>query len=90
MPWEETFDIDEATDKATEVFWKKGYEATSMADLIEAMQINKGSLYNAFGSKKELFDRALVRYNQKNRAAKIAELRGWSDPVAAIRACLTA
>jgi TetR/AcrR family transcriptional repressor of nem operon len=76
MPWEETFDIDEATDKATEVFWKKGYEATSMADLIEAMQINKGSQYNAFGSKKEIFDRALVRYDQKNRAAKIAELRG--------------
>ncbi len=62
MPWEKTFDIDEATDKAIEVFWKKGYEATSMSDLTQAMQINKGSLYNAFGSKKALFDRALARY----------------------------
>ncbi len=86
MPWEKTFDIDKATDKATEVFWKKGYEATSMADLIDAMQINKGSLYNAFGSKKALFDRALARYDQQNRAAKIAMLRQWDDPVAAIRA----
>lgn len=86
MPWQKTFDIDKATDKATEVFWKKGYEATSMADLIEAMQINKGSLYNAFGSKKELFDRALARYDQRNRAAKIAALREWDDPVAAIQA----
>lgn len=86
MPWEKTFDIDEATDKATEVFWKKGYDATSMADLINAMKINKGSLYNAFGSKKELFDRALARYDQQNRAAKLAELREWDDPVAAIQA----
>lgn len=86
MPWEKTFDIDEATDKATEVFWEKGYDATSMADLINAMKINKGSLYNAFGSKKELFDRALARYDQQNRAAKLAELREWDDPVAAIQA----
>lgn len=84
MPWEKSFDIDEATDKATEVFWKKGYEATSMADLIDAMGINKGSLYNAFGSKKALFDRALARYDQKNRAAFLAELRQIADPKAAI------
>ncbi|MEE4188759.1 MAG: TetR/AcrR family transcriptional regulator [Roseobacter sp.] len=86
MPWEKTFDIDEATDKAIEVFWKKGYEATSMADLINAMQINKGSLYNAFGSKKALFDRALARYDQKNRAAKIAQLRKMPDAAGAIAA----
>lgn len=86
MPWEKTFDIDEATDKATEVFWKKGYEATSMADLIDAMGINKGSLYNAFGSKKALFDRALERYDQKNRAAFLAELRQISNPRAAVAA----
>ncbi|MFK7765495.1 MAG: TetR/AcrR family transcriptional regulator [Roseobacter sp.] len=90
MPWEKSFDIDEATDKAIEVFWKKGFEATSMADLIEAMQINKGSLYNAFGSKKALFDRALARYDQKNRAARIAKLRQQTDPVAAIRALFNA
>ena len=86
MPWEKTFDIDEATDRATEVFWKKGYEATSLSDLTEAMQINKGSLYNAFGSKKALFDRALARYDQKNRATRIAELRQSDDAVAAIAA----
>jgi TetR/AcrR family transcriptional repressor of nem operon len=84
MPWEKTFDIDEATDRATEVFWKKGFEATSMADLTAAMNINKGSLYNAFGSKKDLFDRALARYDEKNRAAKLAKLRQQDDAVAAI------
>ena len=84
MPWEKSFNLDDATDKAIEVFWKKGFEATSMADLTKAMNINKGSLYNAFGSKKALFDRALARYDQVNRARRLAELRGWSDPYAAI------
>ncbi|MBW4709480.1 TetR/AcrR family transcriptional regulator [Roseobacter sp. YSTF-M11] len=86
MPWEKTFDLDEATDKAIQVFWKKGYEGTSMADLIDGMQINKGSLYNAFGSKQELFDRALLRYDQKTRATFVADLSQWEDPVAAINA----
>lgn len=90
MPWEKSFDIDSATDKAIEVFWKKGFEATSMADLVEAMQINKGSLYNAFGSKKALFDRALARYDQNNRAARIAKLRQNADPVAAIQSLFDA
>ncbi len=86
MPWEKSFDMEEAIDKAIEVFWKKGFEATSMADLTQAMQINKGSLYNAFGSKKALFDRALARYDQKNRAERLAKLRQLDDPVAAIKA----
>lgn len=86
MPWEKSFDIEEALDRATEVFWKKGYEAASMADLIQAMGINKGSLYNAFGSKKKLFDRALARYDQKRRAAVLAELREHPDALEAINA----
>lgn len=84
MPWEKTFDLDEATDKAIRVFWKKGYEGTSMADLIDGMQINKGSLYNAFGSKQALFDRALLRYDQQSRGVMLAELSAFEDPVAAI------
>lgn len=86
MPWEKTFDTNEAIDRATEVFWKKGYDATSMSDLITAMRINKGSLYNAFGSKKQLFDLALARYDQTHRSARLSELRAWPDPVAAIKA----
>lgn len=86
MPWEKSFDIEEALDRATEVFWKKGYEAASMADLIQAIGINKGSLYNAFGSKKKLFDRALARYDQKRRAAVLAELREHPDALEAINA----
>ena len=84
MPWEKTFDLDEATDKAISVFWQKGYEGTSISDLVEGMGINKGSLYNAFGSKKALFDRALLRYDRKIRQKSLRELEALEDPVLAV------
>jgi AcrR family transcriptional regulator len=57
-----TFDADEALDRALDVFWRKGYEGASLDDLTEAMGINRPSLYAAFGSKDELFRRAIERY----------------------------
>ncbi len=56
------FDVDEALDQALQVFWRKGYEGTSLSDLTEAMGINRPSLYAAFGNKEELFRKALDRY----------------------------
>jgi AcrR family transcriptional regulator len=56
------FDVDEALDRALEVFWRKGYEGTSLADLTRSMRINRPSLYAAFGNKEELFRKALDRY----------------------------
>ena len=56
------FDTDRALDRALEVFWRKGYEGASLSDLTEAMQINRPSLYAAFGDKQELFRRTLDRY----------------------------
>ncbi len=56
------FDAEEALDKALRVFWEKGYEGASMADLTAAMGINKPSLYAAFGNKEALFRKALERY----------------------------
>jgi AcrR family transcriptional regulator len=47
-----------------EVFWRKGYEGTSLADLTEAMGINRPSLYNAFGDKEALFRKVLDRYEE--------------------------
>ncbi|MGW4716039.1 TetR/AcrR family transcriptional regulator [Nocardia sp. NPDC004260] len=57
-----SFDIDSALDRALEVFWRYGYEGAALSDLTAAMGINRPSLYAAFGSKAELFDRALERY----------------------------
>ncbi len=56
------FDVDKALDLALQVFWRKGYEGTSMADLTRTMGITKPSLYAAFGNKEELFRKALDRY----------------------------
>lgn len=57
-----TFDHDQVLDRAVELFWRKGYEATSIQDLVEAMGIQRGSLYAAFGSKQDLFLAVLDRY----------------------------
>jgi len=58
------FNEDEVLDKAVAVFWAKGYEATSMQDLVEAMGIQRGSLYATFGSKQQLFLQSLERYGK--------------------------
>jgi AcrR family transcriptional regulator len=57
-----SFDRDTALKCAMEVFWEKGYEGASMADLTRAMGIASPSLYAAFGSKEELFRQALALY----------------------------
>lgn len=59
-----TFDTDDALERALDLFWRKGYEGTSLADLTEAMGINRPSLYAAFGNKEALFRKALDRYLQ--------------------------
>ena len=57
-----SFDVDRALDCALQLFWRKGYEGTSLSDLTQAMGINRPSLYAAFGDKEALFRRALDRY----------------------------
>lgn len=60
------FDIDEALDKALDVFRQKGFEGASLPDLTKAMGINRPSLYAAFGNKEQLFRKALDRYYESN------------------------
>jgi len=56
------FDRDQALSAAMQVFWVKGYEATSLDDLLAAMKIGRQSLYDTFGDKRALFLAALERY----------------------------
>src|SRR5262245_43034519 len=60
------FDEAEALDTALRLFWKHGYEGTSMAMLTEAIGVNVASLYSAFGNKEELFVQCVERYGQLN------------------------
>jgi AcrR family transcriptional regulator len=56
------FNHEDALEKAMQTFWTYGYEGTSMAALIEAMDMNKPSIYAAFGNKEALFNKALDKY----------------------------
>lgn len=58
------FDPDQALDAALAVFWEKGYEAASLAQLLAATGLSKSSFYAAFGSKHRLFLRVLERYTE--------------------------
>jgi TetR/AcrR family transcriptional repressor of nem operon len=69
------FDRDEALDKAVQLFWEQGYEATSMQDLVNAMGINRASLYQTYGNKQELYLASLERY----AAQILAHLTGLLD-----------
>ncbi len=86
MPWEKTFDEDAAVGRAMHIFWEKGYEPASMADLIAGTGITRGSLYNAFGGKEPLFIKALEKYDKEHRRALLAELEAIDDPLRAIAA----
>lgn len=56
------FDTDQLLDKAMRLFWRQGYEATSVQNLVDELAIHPGSLYNTFGDKHALFLAALDRY----------------------------
>ncbi|WP_405881527.1 TetR/AcrR family transcriptional regulator [Streptomyces sp. NBC_01136] len=84
------FDIDQAVERAMEVFWHQGYTATSLSDLTSALGIGSGSLYAAFGSKEELYARALERYTSHNAADLVARLESADAVRPALRAVLTA
>jgi TetR/AcrR family transcriptional repressor of nem operon len=81
------FDCDRALEGALRVFWRKGYEATSIQDLVDATGVNRASLYETFGTKRKLFRKALERYagSKHNVAQATAETEAG---MARIRAAL--
>lgn len=74
------FDRDAVVDKAIEVFWSKGYEATSIQDLVEATDINRGSLYNTFGDKAGLFTAAMERYSASSPSKRVIDAAEAGPP----------
>src|SRR5271165_4944941 len=62
------YDPERALAKAAEAFWKHGYAATSLDDLVAATGMNRPSLYAAFGDKRDLYLKTLMRYQQQSRA----------------------
>lgn len=74
------FDPEEILDRATALFWRKGYEATSVADLVQALGINRGSLYGTFKDKRTLFLAAIERYDEREIGAMVRHLRNTQGP----------
>lgn len=85
MPKTELFNKNEALKKATNLFWTKGYEATSLADLTEALGIGKGSFYNTFGSKRQLFDSCLSIAHENGFKLIKKLLHSENEPLLGIR-----
>ena len=75
------FDPRQALESATRVFWERGYQAASLEDLLTAMDLNKSSFYQAFGSKPALFQRCLENYRDASTDRLRAQLdqatSGW-------------
>lgn len=93
------FDRKAALEQATRLFWVKGYEATSIADLTQAMGIGSPSLYAAFGSKEALYAEALQHYAETNEhfvwaafqsadTARDAVMAFLMDSAAALTGCV--
>lgn len=80
------FDPDTVLERALDLFWRRGYEATLMADLVEHLGIGRASLYATFGGKHDLFLKALERYVQ-TRDPNLVELLSQPGPaLPAVRA----
>ncbi len=74
MPRSKEYDRQDVIEKAAGVFYGRGYEATSMSDLVAATQLNTASMYKEFGSKEGLYESALDQYRERHIHALISEM----------------
>jgi TetR/AcrR family transcriptional repressor of nem operon len=81
-----SFDEAAVLDQALQLFWERGYEGTSLADLETHLGLGRQSLYNSFGDKHQLFLKALDRYRQETGEKAIARLNEPDAGLDAIRA----
>ncbi len=79
------FERDAALTAAIEVFWTKGFAATSTEDLVQAMGIGRQSFYNAFGDKRRLYLEALETYQRNATSCHIGRLTTPVSPLEGLR-----
>jgi TetR/AcrR family transcriptional repressor of nem operon len=90
MPAPKQHDTETFVDSAMRVFWSRGYEGTSINDLVQATGINRGSIYASFDGKREIFLAALASYDDRYRARFLAGLKAGRGPKEAILAAFRA
>src|SRR6266496_5346237 len=79
------FDREKALIQAMRLFWRKGYAATSVEDLIETLYLSRSSLYDTFGDKRTLFLEALKLYSERVISATARTLNESPSPIAGIQ-----
>ncbi len=79
----------QALQKATDLFWAKGFHATSMRNIQQAMDMRPGSIYAGFGSKEGLFQEALAYYASSNKARLWARTENASSPLEGLKGFIT-
>jgi AcrR family transcriptional regulator len=84
------FDVDAALGVARDLFWDKGYEATTTEDLRQAIGIGRQSFYDTFGGKRDVFLAALRKYSDDRFALTAELLRAPGSPLAAVEKLLNA
>lgn len=84
------FDKDTALDAAMALFWRQGYEATSLDDLTRAMDLSRSSFYGSFGSKHDVLLAAIQRYNDSRYALLQQLVAAEPDPGRALRTAIVA
>ena len=82
------FDPERAVERATRLFWSKGYEAASLKDLLRAMEIGESSLYHFVGGKRNLYQECLKHYNQSVTGKRLRALESEVAIGKALRAFL--
>lgn len=85
VPWEKQFDRDAVLERAMHTFWARGYEATSIQDLVKRTGVNRASLYATYGDKHALFLASLRMYDEQRRRRMLAELEATFAPLEAVR-----
>ncbi|KIC93975.1 TetR/AcrR family transcriptional regulator [Flavihumibacter solisilvae] len=86
MPKEVMFDEETALQKAKELFWRKGYNGTSMDELTKAMGLSRSSIYNTFGDKQSLFIQSLNHYKKSQHDKLMQSLVKYDSPLKKLQA----
>jgi TetR/AcrR family transcriptional repressor of nem operon len=90
MPLTKQYDRTDVLERATLAFWRRGYEATSVSDLVEQTGLNRGSLYAAFDGKRGLFVECLAHYDSRHRLDFLDDVSKGMGPREAILAVFDA
>lgn len=85
MPRQKEFNYDDKLIAARNLFWEKGYNATSLNDLVDTLKINRSSLYLTYGGKHELFLKCLNSYFQLKDNEYSQAMNSSEDPIEAVQ-----